>query len=424
MAGLGWATEAAGGGAMDAVQKLIEQRMAMARDAETVRSHMANEAQAKARLDEDAAYRHQVFGAEQADRDITAGKTLGSEQSIGNDVTDIAPALLKGQQSPNMSAPAFTPIPAAGLAPPPGIADPTQDQNAPLPAAATGGGPYVPNAPSLDSPTVTKRITWLGTPDERKKADLEQKNAAYGRSLTPGSDEDKAFKYRDATGAQIPPELLRDRGEEERRRQEDAEERLRLAASLRPGKQPSGKLSAQGTSALRAIEGAGPLTDQAIAMMEKEFPGIEKNGPGVPEQYNGVADKAQALYHKGKYYTGFADENDPRLQLVSLLKPIQAGQYTQSSRSYKMVELALEHMADMGQTPARMYESLKNLRGLMPELRQGVIRAEQPVDFDNPLAGSYFDPNKKGAPGAPAAAGAPKNEIVYDSNGKPMAKQP
>lgn len=154
-------------------------------------------------------------------------------------------------------------------------------------------------------------------------------------------------------------------------------------------------LSQGGKSALRAIEGSGPLTDKALALMEKEFPGIDKN----PEQYNTLLDKGSSLLHAGKYALGFSDENDPRQQIVSLLKPIQAGQYTQSSRSYKMVELALQHMADMKQTPARQYEAMKHLRELMPELRQGVIRAEQPVDPANPLGGSYFDPAKPAGTG-------------------------
>ena len=64
--GLGWAAEAAPEGGMDAVSKLIEQRMEMARNAETVRSNMARETEAAARLKEDTAYRHDMFGAQQA----------------------------------------------------------------------------------------------------------------------------------------------------------------------------------------------------------------------------------------------------------------------------------------------------------------------------------------------------------------------
>lgn len=194
---LGWAAEAAPEGGMDAVSKLIAQRMEMARDAETVRSHMANEAQAKATLAENTAYRHDTFGAQQADRDIAAGKTLGSEQSIGNDVTDIAPALKKGLQGPNMSPPTFTPMPAAP--PPASLADPTQDQTAPMPAA-TGGGPYVPNAPSLQSPDVTKRITWLGTPQERAAKQKQDEAAQFIRQLPEGSPERLDAEYQDKLG--------------------------------------------------------------------------------------------------------------------------------------------------------------------------------------------------------------------------------
>src|ERR1051326_3471890 len=105
-------------------------------------------------------------------------------------------------------------------------------------------------------------------------------------------------------------------------------------------------LSQAGKTAKSAIETAGPLTDQVIAMIKKEAPDIETN----PAKYNTPKGKLQSLGQTLKYKAGFYDETDPRQQLVSLLQPIQAGQYTRSSRSRQMLELALKHMADPTQT--------------------------------------------------------------------------
>mgnify|MGYP003394577828 CR=1 FL=1 len=55
----------------------------------------------------------------------------------------------------------------------------------------------------------------------------------------------------------------------------------------------------------------------------------------------------------------------------------------------------------------------------MPEMLEGLIRAEMPVDPANPLTGSYFDPNKSGGSAVPSASGGSKR-IVYDSNGDPV----
>lgn len=159
-------------------------------------------------------------------------------------------------------------------------------------------------------------------------------------------------------------------------------------------------LSAAGKANRGAIEQAAPLTDQALKMMETEFPDIANH----PEKYNTPFDKLSSLYQQGKYGLGFNDENDPRRQIVSLLQPIQAGQYTRSSRSRLMVELALKHMADMSQTPAAQYQRMKELKGIMPEMLEGLIRGEAPVDPEHPLAGSYFDPAKQPAAGGDASS--------------------
>lgn len=147
-------------------------------------------------------------------------------------------------------------------------------------------------------------------------------------------------------------------------------------------------LSAQGKSARAAIEQAAPLTDRVMEMIRKEAPDIETH----PEKYNTAMGKLQALGQTLKYKAGYFDETDPRQQLVSLLQPIQAGQYTRSSRSRQMLDLALKHMADPTQTLLTQYQRAKELKGIMPEMLQGIVRAETPVDAANPLGGSYFDP--------------------------------
>lgn len=152
-------------------------------------------------------------------------------------------------------------------------------------------------------------------------------------------------------------------------------------------------LSQGGKSAKAAIEQAAPLTDRVMEMIRQEAPDIETN----PQKYNGVMAKGHSVLQTMKYKAGFADDTDPRQQLVSLLQPIQAGQYTRSSRSRQMLDLALKHMADPSQTLLTQYQRAKELKAIMPEMLEGIVRAEQPVDPSNPLGGSYFDPAKKAA---------------------------
>lgn len=174
--------------------------------------------------------------------------------------------------------------------------------------------------------------------------------------------------------------------------------RQRLADAQGKKDKPT-TLSAAGKANRAAIEQAAPLTDDALAMMEKEFPGIAAN----PEKYNGPVDKIKSLVGSARYWAGFSDDNDPRRQIVSLLQPVQAGQYMRSSRSRQMLDLALKHMGDMTQTPAAQYRRLKELRQIMPEMYDGLMRAESPVDASNPRAGSYFETS-----GTEAPAAAPK----------------
>ena len=193
-------------------------------------------------------------------------------------------------------------------------------------------------------------------------------------------------------------------------------------ATATNNKGSSMQLSQAGKTAKSAIETAGPLTDQVMQMILKEAPDIEQN----PQKYNTPMNKLESLYQTAKYKTGFYDDTDPRQQLVSLLQPIQAGQYTRSSRSRQMLELALKHMADPTQTLLTQYQRAKELKAIMPEMLEGIVRAEQPVDPNNPLGGSYFDPNRPqpvashgaaASGGGPAAAGPKIGDVKVFPNG-------
>lgn len=400
---LGWAAEAAPAGGMDAVQKLIEQRMQMARDAEVVRSNMAREQQAKDQLTETTGLRRDT---QQAAAYNTEGAQADKQADLLPGDSPLGPADQSKWQTHGLGGLLKTrPLDATAPTTP-----------APVVPSLTGGMSTQGGvtAPVPGGPAVTGMLATLpqpadtpvpGQPGDMLTIPTQKNQIALAEQDRKGVDQDRKGQ---ATEAAISAKVTQlEQAAEHMRMQGDVNSSRALLAEAKAeaARVKAGQLnlSQGGKAALRAIEGSGPLTDQALRMMEQQFPGIDT----TPEKYNGVVDKMSSLYHAGKYYTGFADPNDPRQQLVSLLKPIQAGQYTQSSRSYKMVELALEHMGDMTQTPARQYEAMRNLRSLMPELREGVIRAERPVDPNNPLGGSYFDPERQGATTTPpAAAGA------------------
>lgn len=444
---LGWAAEAAPAGGMDAVQKLIEQRMQMARDAEVVRSNMAREQQAKDALAENTALRRDTFGAQQADRDVTTGINLGKSLSPGDDVTAIAPKLNKGMQGPNMSAPAFTPMPAA--APPPGIADPAQDQTAPMPAA-TGGGPYVPNAPSLQSPDVTKRITWLGTPAERQQQQKKQDEAAYGRTLEPGSLDDRAFQYKSATGSSMPAELMHDRPAEAEQKKLDREDLMRVAATLRPSPQPQMFQGKDGQQHAVMFQNGKAVE---IPLPNADLKKVGSAGAGdKPLPYQAaenlralnVADVEGTKVLKALHASGLDQSNDPMdprwVNFVAGTLKIAPGDYTKADvlQRTSFVQAALTR-ALMGGRPSQYVAQM-----IEKHMPQGVMAGKQlahvmsnvldqttesrkesanlfnkPYEKILPVSGQHYQQFLDEMAGT---AGDNPNEVQYDANGKPVKK--
>jgi len=181
------------------------------------------------------------------------------------------------------------------------------------------------------------------------------------------------------------------------------------AAALAAANKPKEfKLSPQGAAVNTSLEQAGPMTDQVLAALREQYPGIDTN----PDQYNTLSAKGKALAAQTMYNLGFSSPDEARMAIEKLLQPIQAGQYMRSSRSQQMLQLALSHMGDPGQTPAAQYNRLKTLRGLMPEMKEGLYRAEQKIDPNDPYAGSYFQRELTGtappdtAPSGKTTAGA------------------
>lgn len=232
-----------------------------------------------------------------------------------------------------------------------------------------------------------ERISFKGSQEAgRKQEEQDRKNEATQGTINAG--------YEKLTQA---AEHLRQQGELNASNilLKQAQAELAGAKATGADKPKPLTLSQGGKTARTAIETAGPLTDQVIDMIRKQAPDIDTN----PQKYNTVSNKFGNYMKVAKYKMGIYDDTDPRQQLVSLLQPIQAGQYTRSSRSRQMLDLALKHMADPSQTLLTQYQRAKELKGIMPEMLDGIIRAEQPVDPSNPRAGSYFDPARPAAGG-------------------------
>ena len=160
-----------------------------------------------------------------------------------------------------------------------------------------------------------------------------------------------------------------------------------LAATGTP--QTTQNVSAQGKAVLRSTDVAEPMMAGLIADMERTLPGI--NDPTVNAKYNSVSAKAGALADWAKYSLGFEASNTPQIQISKLLQAVQAGQYMTSSRNIRMLDLVLSHLSDPKQTPLRQYEALKNLESIMPEIRAAVLKAEQPMNLNPPVAETPVD---------------------------------
>lgn len=147
--------------------------------------------------------------------------------------------------------------------------------------------------------------------------------------------------------------------------------------------QTTQNVSAQGKAVLRSTDVAEPMMAELIADMEKALPGI--NDPKLNAKYNSLSSKAGALADWTKYSLGFEGTNTPQIQISKLLQAVQAGQYMTSSRNIRMLDLVLSHLSDPKQTPLRQYEALKNLESIMPAIRAAVLKAEQPINLNDPV---------------------------------------
>lgn len=216
---LGWAAEAAPAGGMDAVQKLIEQRMQMARDAEVVRSNMAHEQQAKDQLTETTALRT----ATQADTQAThRAATADKQADMFPRDTPVGPADQQNWKSSGLGGLLrtrpldATPLPAAtvpamvgGLSTPPG------GETAPAP-----GGPAVMGTlQATQIPTTPVP----GQPGDALSIPTQKNQLA----------EAELGRKTDATN-----DTIAARTSENQQRQLDRETLARLTASLRPSPQP------------------------------------------------------------------------------------------------------------------------------------------------------------------------------------------
>ena len=142
-------------------------------------------------------------------------------------------------------------------------------------------------------------------------------------------------------------------------------------------------VSAQGKAVLRSTDVAEPMMAKLIADMEQTLPGI--GDPTLNAKYNSLSAKAGSLADWAKYSLGFEASNTPQIQIAKLLQAVQAGQYMTSSRNIRMLDLVLSHLSDPKQTPLRQYEALKTLEGIMPEIRAAVLKAEQPMNLNDPV---------------------------------------
>jgi len=398
---MGLALLGTGAGANQGLQQLLEQRRAD----ELMRQQALAKAMQAIGMHEDRQARLAQTESANADRALL-GKQAGQARQQTVNLQQLQ-ALSPGTTLGKASFERLT-NPETGAAPPESF-DMSPGTPASLPSISLAGmSPIGPQGPTSLAPrteqasqAIDPTYRFKGTAQQQEKADslksLDMARMAAIDSKSQGLEQ--AAQRLDMQGRMTEANILRATAEAEAAR-------ARAAASDRKG--GTINLSAQGKNAKAAIEQAAPLTDQVLEMIRKEAPDIETN----PEKYNTVGSKLSALMQTAKYKMGFHDDTDPRQQLVSLLQPIQAGQYTRSSRSRQMLDLALKHMADPSQTLLTQYQRAKELKSIMPEMLEGIVRAEKPVDPDNPLGGSYFDQNKTG--------GAAPKRIVYGMDGKPI----
>lgn len=212
---LGWAAEAAPAGGMDAVQKLIEQRMQMARDAEVVRANMAHEQQAKDQLTETTALRRDTFNVGEATR--RAGVADKQADMFPED-TPIGPADQKNWKT-------------AGLG---GLLRTRPLDAAPLPAATvpamTGGLSGGETAPA-GGPAVTGTLQATQIPTTPVPGQP-------GDALSIPTEKNRLAQAELERKTQTSQDTLDARTNENVQRQLDRVELAKLTAGMRPSPQP------------------------------------------------------------------------------------------------------------------------------------------------------------------------------------------
>lgn len=363
------------GGGSDALLEALKYRM----EAAKAQNDLALRSRS---LDQQDAL-HRLALSEKTDRDaamIADKKAARAEKMfaltpIG---ADVPASEMSAQTETGVPQGLFKPKPIMASAPPASIAAPDQSSPSPLPGT-------IDNSVQPTARMFTRGATQQ---DVMRQAEQDRKDADTSEKTRHNQEQENLHR----SMADITEQVRRGQMNNQEAMLAIRERLASVAEQNASSKASKGITLSMGGKANRAaIEQAAPLSDDAMKLMEEQFPGIGTN----PEKYNTTLDKIKSLGGAAKYFAGFDDPNDPRRQLVSLLQPVQAGQYMRSSRSRQMLELTLKHMADMTQTPAAQYQRLKGLKSVMPEMLEGIVRSEQPVDPANPLAGSYFDPAKQ-----------------------------
>lgn len=354
--------------------------------AETVRSNQAHEAFQGRQLDENTATRNQQMQLAHEDKQA-------ADQEKSN-------ALTMGHL--NMRA----------IGDPVSIDERAKELGAGAPASLyqESNGPELP--PGSEGPRLPM-IKFRGTGPQLQQQQfhtdqLAQQDTANARADQTHQDAVDQRKATDASTAEqrkFTNSIATDRLGIERQRLADAEKNKAEAANTI-------KLGEGGKRSLRSLDQAAPLIDRVLSSFPKDMEdpaaAPDANGTRINQKYNTVGNKLGNLVEYGKYKLGFQDENSPIIQLEKLLQPVQAGQYLAGSRNYQMVELALAHLSDPTLTDAERYVRLKNLKQLMPELRQAIIDSETPqqrTGTAGPRAGAGAAPAGTGGGSTPLKVG-------------------
>jgi hypothetical protein len=210
MADMGIGAGFGAGGAVQGLQELLQQRMQAAAFAETLRKNLADENLRQQQIDEQAKYRQAAQAALQQEHDVTQAHTIAGGLTPGDSLLQNP-----GAQNPTLS-PVASQLARGGLASNIGVVPPLNASPIPsgaqVPALPSGSdanppaGDVLRTGPSVSAPLTPPapgaigNVTWLGTPQERKSAEQEQKRTAYLRTLDPKSLLGQAAAYTEGTG--------------------------------------------------------------------------------------------------------------------------------------------------------------------------------------------------------------------------------